>query len=255
MNRGVALACIAAGALLLAACRSSAPIAPPAAESSAPAATVETGAQAFEQRHRQAAQLARREGRLVDARWHWDVIVALRPDDADARRERKEIDDIAHAIAAERWAKARAAHQKGDVDTAQRLYLEVLQAAPTHAAAADELRAIERERTRRGHVQALYAMRSAQARTPKGADANGARQGGTSEARIEAEHTSLLAAAQDAAPPPVASTASAVEADACRRAQRLEATDRGAAARAWRECLKARPDDARALARLKALER
>ncbi len=213
----------------------------------APAA--DTGAQAYEQRQRQAAQAARREGRLADARWHWDVVTALRPDDADARRERKEIDDAMQAQAAERYAKARTAHQKGDVDTAQRLYLETLQAMPTHAGAADELRALERERTRRGHVQSVHAMRTTEARAPKGAAVN---HRSTPDARIEAEHASLLAR-DDAVMPKTASTPSG-DADACRRAPRLEATDRGAAVRAWRECLKAHPDDARASARLKSLE-
>jgi hypothetical protein len=257
--RRIAPICIAIVALLLGACRSSAPIALPSGEPAAPpVATVETGVRPFEQRHRQAAAVARREGRLVDARWHWDVVLALRPDDADARREREEVDDAMHALAADRYAKARTAHQKGDADAAQRLYLDALQASPTHTAAADELRAIERERTRRGHVQALYAMRAAPARPPKPAAA-GAR--GTLEARNEAEHASLIAVAtEDALVPKSAATVSTVgttvrDDDACRRAPLLEASDRSAAVRAWRECLKARPDDARATARLKALER
>ncbi len=298
--RTASACCGIALVLALGACRSSAPLVPTSdpLDASAAVAPSEPGVQAFEQRHRQAAQAARREGRHADARWHWDVVAALHPDDAQVTSERRTDDDAARTASVERAAKAHAARQRGDAQTAARLYLEALQVWPLHADAADELRVLERERTRRGHVQALQAMRSdargttgpdgtsasmasspaaprksmaASKLSPRAKAAKDARiegTGDTPQARIDAEHAALMTQADaygrkspasdaDSAAAGITGTparaAASVDTDACRRAPRLEGSDRAAAVRAWQQCLKAQPGHVLAAARLKAL--
>lgn len=151
---------------------------------------------AYEQRHRQAALAAQRDGRLIDALWHWDIVLALQPYGGDAQRGRAQAVSAASALAADRHAKARAAHQKGELDDAEQLYLNVLANVPTHQAAADALRDIERTRTRRGHVHALPLMRAADARARTGKPG----KSDTAAERNEAEYESLMSTPVDAEP-------------------------------------------------------
>lgn len=203
----------------------------------------------FEQRQRDAAQAAAQQARWVDALWAWDVVLALRPDDAAARKARDAAQASATAFAAERQARARQARQRGDIDAAVKLYLEVLAVAPDDAAAADALRDIERARTRRGN---LVGPRSAQpmARATPGADRN------------DLEHASLLAS-QGEFESAIALLAPLVASDArarsqladiyWRQAQRLESRDRAAAIGALRRCLQLEPGHKAAAEKLKAL--
>jgi len=237
------------GALLLLAGCASAPkplpeAAPPVALS---APVVADTLPVFEQRQRDAAQAAARQGRWADAVWAWDVVLALRPDDASARDARAAARASAKKVAAEREARAYQARQRGNLDGATKLYLEALAAAPDDTSAADALRDIERKRTRRGN---LSGPRSAQPRPAPTADRN------------EPEHASLLAAQGEyesaiALLTPLARSDAHVRTQLAdiywRQAQRLEPRDRAAAIAALRHCLQLDPGHQAAAQKLKAL--
>ncbi len=157
-------------------------------------AEVDPALVAFEQRHRQAAQAASNEGRLADALWHWDIVLALHPHDESVRRQRTQLLDRAQAQVQDRMNKAQQAQQQGHTDSAQRLYMEALAAQPTHRAAADALREMERQRTRRGQVNAGFTMKANTAKsTAKTATPQSAGTGSTTpDERNEAEHSSLM---------------------------------------------------------------
>ena len=146
--------------LLLASCAGTrpAPAAPTetaTTESLAPAPSVETAVARFEQRHRERAEVAARQGRLADAAQAWEVLVTLRPQRADYRSAQAEVQRQIQAQVAERLPKALAAHKRSELDLAAQLYLAVLALNPDHPAAADGLRAVERERNKRNHVGKL----------------------------------------------------------------------------------------------------
>ncbi len=152
---------------------------------------------AYEQRHRQAAKAASNEGRLADALWHWDIVLALHPQDEAAQRQRMQVQDRAQAQVQDRMNKAQQAQQQGNTDNAMRLYMEALAAQPTNRAAAEALRDLERQRTRRGQVNANFTMKAstgktttATAKSAKSKDAGGA--DATTNERNEAEHSSLM---------------------------------------------------------------
>ena len=147
---------------------------------------------AFERQQRDAADAAARQGRWVDAIWAWDIVLALRPRDADAARRRAQAVAAINAALPERLARARAARSRGDIDAAARAYLDVLVLAPDHAAAADALREIERERVRR--YQLGQPSRAVMARR---APANASARSATVEERTEIEHASMLASQGD----------------------------------------------------------
>jgi len=204
---------------------------------------------AFEQRQREAARAAAQQGRWADAAWAWDVVLALRPNDDAAHKERDAALASAASVSADRQARARAARQRGDLDGAVKLYLEALAVAPDDTAAADALREIERVRTRRGN---LAGPRSAQpiGRTTPSADRN------------DLEHASLLAS-QGEYESAIALLAPLAAGDARARAQladiywqqaqRLESRDRAAAIGALRRCLQFDPNHKAAAQKLKAL--
>lgn len=241
---------LCAAIALLAGC-AAAPELPPAAAPPAPApAPVPVAADtlpAFERQQRDAAQAAARQGRWADAVWAWDVVLALRPDDAAASAARAAALASARRIAADREARAHQARQRGDIDGAVKLYLEALAVAPEDASAANALRDIERARTRRGN---LAGPRSAQSRPAAAAGRN------------ELEHASLLASQGEYESAIVLLTPLA-RSDArartqladiyWRQAQRLEARDRAAAIAALRHCLQLEPGHTAAAQKLKAL--
>jgi hypothetical protein len=127
----------------------------------------------FEQRYRSDAQKAGEQSRWAEAIWAWDVVLALHPDDAQAATQRGRAQAAAQAVVADKAPKARAAQQRGELDTATRLWLEVLALAPDHAAAADALRQIERNRARRQNIvggfraSGVRPVRNPEAETPE----------------------------------------------------------------------------------------
>lgn len=260
-----AVDCNGGAAWILACCilAGSAGCAGPAAPLPSPPPTVEVrspepedGAmRSFASQRRDAAELAAKQARWADAAWHWQVLLALDAQDATARTGLAQARAAATAAAAERMQQARQAQQRGDRDTAVKLYLEVLVMVPDHAAAATALRDMERARTRRGNVQGyrpVFATPSVRPATQNGD-------------RNDLEHASMLAAQgdADAAIALLQPLATGPQADAAARAQladlyfqqalRLEPQDRAGAVAALERCLRLAPGHRQAAAKLKAL--
>jgi tetratricopeptide (TPR) repeat protein len=165
--------------------------APPAPAAAAPRSPA-TGLAAFEARQRDAAEAASRQGRWSEAVWSWDVLRALRPNDAEVASRRRQAQKAAETAAAERLPKARQAQQRGDNESATRLFLEVLALAPGTAEAADGLRAIEAERVKRQHLGQL--SRNTLMRRPAADAPSTPSTGMPGSGRNEVEHASMLAA-------------------------------------------------------------
>lgn len=253
MKRCLGLAAL--GAALLAGCAGSPPPAT-GARSEARAPARDPAVAAFEARQRDEAEAAFRAGRHAEALWAWDVVLALAPQDAAAARRRAEVQAAAETAAEERVARARQAQQRGETEAAVRLYLEALAILPTgHAsstAAADALREIERERTRRGNVMGFRAAQVLQPRTP-------------ATERNELEHAAMLAGQGEVEAAiatleavltrrPADTAARNALADLLvRRAERLQANDRRGAAAALERALQLVPGHRGATARMRAL--
>jgi len=132
---------------LAAACAGLPPAPPPAP--APPVAAAPTPVVAFEQRTRERAEAAVREGRLAQAADDWEILTVLRPENTEWRdrlealRARIELEAGLHLQRAQQAAK------RGDVEAATAQYAAVLALQPAHRQAADALRAIERERNRR----------------------------------------------------------------------------------------------------------
>ena len=234
-------------------------VAPLPPDDPAPSPAADTLA-ALERQQRDAADAASRQGRWVDAIWAWDVVLALRPRDAEVARRRAQAVEAINAALPERLARARAARSQGDIDAAARAYLDVLALAPEHAVAADALREIERERVRR--YQLGQPSRAVMARR---APANASARGATVEERNEIEHASMLASQGDlasaiailqplAAPRRGSATLRALLADLyLQQAEQLAPTDRAGAIAALERSLQADPSQQQAAQRLRQL--
>lgn len=152
----IALAVLGAGC----ANRAAAPV-PSAAQ--APAAPVDRpvaidatpAVEQWERRQRERAELAQRQGRWAEAVQQWDVLQTLRPGKAEYGERLADAQRQQQALAAERLARAQAAHKRNELDGAAQLYLAALALSPEHEAAAEGLRAVERERNKRNHVGKL----------------------------------------------------------------------------------------------------
>lgn len=186
--------------LLLAACAAPPPQTTPAPIAAPPVAARHNGSgqeaalSAFRRRQQEAARAAEQQGRWSDAIWAWDVVLALDPDDPEARARRPAAAGAADKAAGERLQQARTAQQRGDRDTAVQLYLETLALRPDDSAAATALREIEAARAPRRSAAAVAARAAprAAARTPAptaGAAAAAVPPG----PRNEFEHAALLA--------------------------------------------------------------
>jgi hypothetical protein len=92
------------------------------------------------------------EGRWADAKVQWELLLMLRPGAAEYRTQweiaRKQIADTAAAAIDH----AAAARKRGDLDPATIQYLRALAADRENTTAAQGLREIERERTRRAYL-------------------------------------------------------------------------------------------------------
>lgn len=185
-------------ALLLSACAGTAPPQPPPAAPDRQALPPQRGQDAvesFEDRQRAQAETAMQQRRWADALWAWDVVLALEPRDVRAREQRNRARAQAEAAATERRARAQQARQKGDVEGAMKLYLEALSQWPDDAEAADALREMERQRTRRGNVNGYRAPGAAVVQRPYPDERKAAAAVVTGH--NELEHASLLASQGD----------------------------------------------------------
>ena len=232
----------------------------PAPSPLAPAATPPTSPlTGFGQQQRAAADAAARQGRWRDAMRAWDVVMALQPGDADAAAQRQRAEAAAQAGVAERLPRARQAQQRGDSDSAARLWLEVLALAPQQAEAADALRSIERGRAKRAALAGT--SRAARAAAPE--MASGAAH--SAATRNALEHASLLAGQGeiDAAITLLQPLAGARNADPSlrgllsdlywRQATRLAPIDRAGAIRALERWLRLQPSHSAAQQLLRQL--
>jgi tetratricopeptide (TPR) repeat protein len=92
---------------------------------------------------------AQRQGRLADAALAWEVLAALKPQRNEYRERLAATRSQIQSAVDDRLGKATAAHKRGELDGAVQHYLAALALDPTHEAAAEALRAIERERQKR----------------------------------------------------------------------------------------------------------
>ena len=145
---------------------------------------------AFEQAQRERALGFVAQKRWAEAALAWEVLTVLRPDGADYRERLVDAQRQIAAGVAERMPRAAQAAQRGDIDAAAQLYLAVLALQPNHEAAADALRAIERERNKRNYL-GKYSRITLTRRAI--ADAEMPSASARMSNRNELEHASLLA--------------------------------------------------------------
>ena len=158
-------------------------------ESSVPASPHPT----FEQRQQDRATSLARQGRLADAAVAWEVLTVLRPDVSIYRERLDEVQRQIDSTVAERLPRAAQAASSGEIDGAMELYLGVLAVDPSHAKAADALRALERERVRRNFV-GKYTRYTLTRRAIKDGEMKSVPK---LEERNELEHASMLAGQGD----------------------------------------------------------
>ncbi len=106
----------------------------------------------MEARHRERAQAYARERNWADALVQWDLLTLIKPETQEYRdaiaETRKRIHDASTSLS----AAAEQARRLGNLDQATLLYLRVLNVDRDNAAAAQALRDIDAERTRRSFI-------------------------------------------------------------------------------------------------------
>ena len=113
------------------------------------------------------AEQAERQGHWTKAAWHWEALVALRPQDPNSTARHQRALQAADSLAALRLSQARLALQLGDADSARELLVRALAAQPALPEAAESLRSIERERMRQQSAKVVSRHQpSRQARLP-----------------------------------------------------------------------------------------
>lgn len=235
------------------------PVAPPPPLTDA--SLDQPGLVAFERVQRARADAAARAGRWFEAQAAWDAVIALAPDDERARRGMEQARAAARAEVATWVPRAREARRRGDLTTAQSLWLKVLGLDPRHKEAAESLRAIEVERVRRRLVASPPQGSFARPMAPPARQAPPAPPAG----RNEVEHASLLAQQGEideaiallrplALSRPVDPAARSLLASLyVRKADRLAGTDPLAAIEALQRSLRLSPGDAGVTGRLRAM--
>ncbi len=126
---------------------------PPAAAPAAAAPDMRAGpptpASEFEHAQRERALAAARQGHWAEVALAWELLTVLRPGSAEYRERLAETQARIEALVSERLPRAALAAQRGDLDAAMQHYLAIVALQPGHGAAADALRALERERNRK----------------------------------------------------------------------------------------------------------
>lgn len=123
----------------------------PAAKSDAettPAAALD----ALEEHHRELAQAAMREGNWADALVRWELLTLIKPASREYRDAITETRGRITASAASLLRSADQARKNGNLDQATTLYLRVLTVDRENTAAAQALREIDAERTKRAYL-------------------------------------------------------------------------------------------------------
>lgn len=106
----------------------------------------------FERQQVDLALAAESRGQWAAALLNWEVLTLVRPEDSSYRARWFEARRTIDARVAELLAVADAAQRRGDTEAASRAWLDVLALDPGHARAADALRQMERERSRRANA-------------------------------------------------------------------------------------------------------
>ncbi|HNT39946.1 MAG TPA: hypothetical protein PKO45_12600 [Rubrivivax sp.] len=106
----------------------------------------------YAQRQRALAEQAQARGRWADAARAWEVLILLQPGDAQARARLHELRQHIEQLRARHRDAALKAQQQGQLDSAQQSWLQVLALDPRDGEAAQALREIERERSRRAQL-------------------------------------------------------------------------------------------------------
>jgi tetratricopeptide (TPR) repeat protein len=224
---------------------------------------------ALEARHAQAAAAAEQQSSWPQALTSLDVLLALRPADAELAARRARAQQAAQAAGADRTRRAKLAQQKGDAEGAARLYLEALAQDPSQTEAADALRGFERERLRRTVLAAARGGTAGRAGTAaaRGEAVPAPSTGMPGADRNEVEHASLLAAQGEVEAAitllkPISGGRSAdpmarsLLADLyVRQAQALLPADRAGAMAALERAVQTDPGNPRAAAQLQQLKR
>jgi hypothetical protein len=121
----------------------------PAADPAAPAASPLA---VLEEHHRALAQTYVRERNWADAVVQWELLLLLKPDSAEYRNAAEESRAQIRNAAASLLPAADHARRLGNLDQATLLYLRVLNIDRENAAAAQALRDIDAERTKRAYI-------------------------------------------------------------------------------------------------------
>jgi len=164
------------------------PLPLPAAEppSAAVRLPADPGLDRFEKVQKARAEAAAADGHWAEAALAYEGLALVHPDDPAYAAALEKVRQRIATASAEQWALAEAARRRTDWEAAARAYLQVLAIDPGHLAAADALRAVERERNRRSIVGRF----SRQVLARRGTDPDGNVYADT---RNQIEHATLLA--------------------------------------------------------------
>lgn len=120
---------------------------PPVAEQ--PIVTATPSVAVLERRLVESAALADRQGRLADAAISLELLGVLKPGEPQYASQLQALKTRIGAAVQDRMQRAAAAQKRGQRDTAMGLYLAALALRPDDEAAAEALRALERDRNRK----------------------------------------------------------------------------------------------------------
>ncbi|MDY0743298.1 hypothetical protein SNE35_02215 [Paucibacter sp. R3-3] len=130
------------------------------------------------------------QGQLAEAALSWEILVTLKPRDAGYAQQLLETRSSAEAAAAQSLQRATQLQKKGELEAAANQYLATLALQPDLEPAAAGLRAVERERLRRG--AAARSTRMGASAVPPAAPTP-VRTTGPAE-RNDLEHAAILSA-------------------------------------------------------------
>ena len=145
-------AALASVAILVAACAANptGPTWPPDAPEQPPAQSLSRSSPSdFERRVHEQALAQTNQSRLAEAAVSWEILVALRPDEAEYQARLAQTRSLIDQKVAGHLERAALVVRRGGLDEAEQHYLAALALEPRNAAAAQALRDVERERVRR----------------------------------------------------------------------------------------------------------
>lgn len=117
----------------------------------APQSTGGPPGDAFEERHRARARASARDGNWADALVHWELLALVRPTNLEYRQALAETRANIARQAAHLMQTGELARKQGNLEQAELWFLRVLNVDREHAAAAQALRDMEADRTKRAY--------------------------------------------------------------------------------------------------------